>query len=368
WTASIQVIATAGPYGVVPDDQCRSAGSSAAERVGSNVVSGVLLDGSSGSSEFVSFPLTMITVSNPARLTVGLTIVPVAPLVNQTTFFQANIVGGVTPYSYDWSFGDGTTSTWAAPQHVYARPGSYTASVTIRDLSGQSAQASFALPVGTIPLVTGVSVVPSVTTVGQPVQLGGFATGGFSTYTFVWSGLPTGCFTQNSSTLSCLPASSGAFTIAMTVSDVAGDHETSRVSLMVNPPIESTIVQYFSSTCAPGGVVPLTVAANITGGTPSYQLFWNFGDGGTASGTFPVSHTYGRPGEYVVHLQITDAAGATSNQSVTVQAVSSSACPGSSLSHSSPPPSMVGFLLVGLAVVGIGAAAIIFLARRGRSI
>jgi glucose/arabinose dehydrogenase len=40
------------------------------------------------------------------------------------------------PISYSWSFGDGGTSTAAAPIHRYVNPGSYTAQLTVRDGRG----------------------------------------------------------------------------------------------------------------------------------------------------------------------------------------------------------------------------------------
>jgi chitodextrinase len=44
--------------------------------------------------------------------------------------------------SYRWSFGDGATSTRTAPSHTYAKPGVYTAKLTVTDGSGHSSTAS----------------------------------------------------------------------------------------------------------------------------------------------------------------------------------------------------------------------------------
>lgn len=58
----------------------------------------------------------------------------------------ANLLSGqvLTPATYAWVFGDGATetTTTGAADHVYTRRGAYTASVTLRDRDGRTADAS----------------------------------------------------------------------------------------------------------------------------------------------------------------------------------------------------------------------------------
>lgn len=57
--------------------------------------------------------------------------------------FHANITGGLRPYDYAWSFGDGSpNSTLDSPSHSYENPGRYTANVTVTDSGGNRASAS----------------------------------------------------------------------------------------------------------------------------------------------------------------------------------------------------------------------------------
>ncbi|MDE2833553.1 MAG: PKD domain-containing protein [Bacteroidota bacterium] len=53
--------------------------------------------------------------------------------------FSAN-TRGTSPLSYSWDFGDGNTSTDAAPSHTYESPGSYTATVTVTNMAGSDTQ------------------------------------------------------------------------------------------------------------------------------------------------------------------------------------------------------------------------------------
>ena len=55
--------------------------------------------------------------------------------------FIPTVSGGFSPYSYEWSFGDGSTSTEAAPTHTYRKSGTFTATVKITDDKGNTADA-----------------------------------------------------------------------------------------------------------------------------------------------------------------------------------------------------------------------------------
>jgi hypothetical protein len=50
--------------------------------------------------------------------------------------------GGVPPYTYAWSFGDGAEGGGSAPSHVFANTGNFTATTTVTDTRGMSARAS----------------------------------------------------------------------------------------------------------------------------------------------------------------------------------------------------------------------------------
>lgn len=52
--------------------------------------------------------------------------------------FKSQVAGGFTPYSYQWDFGDGGTSTDMAPTHSYKSAGSYTVSLKVTDNRGNS--------------------------------------------------------------------------------------------------------------------------------------------------------------------------------------------------------------------------------------
>ena len=58
-----------------------------------------------------------------------------------TETFSATVRGGLPPYAYNWSFGDGTYSSAASPSHMYSGPGTYHATLDVTDLAHSSATA-----------------------------------------------------------------------------------------------------------------------------------------------------------------------------------------------------------------------------------
>jgi PKD repeat protein len=100
-----------------------------------------------------------------------------APLTVQ---FSAALQGGTAPYAYSWTFGDGGTSTEAAPSHLYAANGSYNAVLTVVDHGGQAAVDNhLVIAVGTdsSPVVTGVAQVVGAPTFRLKVTGTGFKPG-----------------------------------------------------------------------------------------------------------------------------------------------------------------------------------------------
>ncbi len=68
--------------------------------------------------------------------------------------FTANVTGGVSPYSYSWNFGDGTSGTSNPVTHTYNTPGYYTVSVTVTDSIGETASASVTINIEVVPVLT----------------------------------------------------------------------------------------------------------------------------------------------------------------------------------------------------------------------
>jgi len=68
-----------------------------------------------------------------SRLTVEFSANPRTVKEGQDIQFIPIIGGGFAPYSYEWDFGDGETSTEGAPVHAYRSDGTYTVALKIKD-------------------------------------------------------------------------------------------------------------------------------------------------------------------------------------------------------------------------------------------
>jgi PKD repeat protein len=60
--------------------------------------------------------------------------------------------------SYNWTFGDGSTGTGAAPAHTYSAPGTYTVGLTVLDSSGYTASTAATVTVGKAATISSVRV------------------------------------------------------------------------------------------------------------------------------------------------------------------------------------------------------------------
>jgi PKD repeat protein len=64
---------------------------------------------------------------------------------------EADATGGMRPYTWHWDFGDGQEGNGEDPRHKYENPGTYTATATVTDATGQTASASMQIPVEPAP-------------------------------------------------------------------------------------------------------------------------------------------------------------------------------------------------------------------------
>ena len=106
--------------------------------------------------------------------------------------FSCTAMGGVSPYSYEWDFGDGASSTGQNPTHAYSYTGRYAAMVTVTDSLGNVVSCSTSVTVTTVGGRAGpglpppgsqpqlrplhvelqyLRVTPQQTTAGQPVTV-----------------------------------------------------------------------------------------------------------------------------------------------------------------------------------------------------
>lgn len=229
---------------------------------------------------------------------------------NATQFTSTSTTNpsGQSISSYQWSFGDGGTSTQQNPTHTYAQPGTYTVTLTV-NCGGNCSDTK----TQTVTVLAQPTCNFTFTTVcsGSATQFTSTASGeGITSYQWNFGDGQTG----NGATASHTYAQPGTYTVTHTVATGNGDcSDTMTQTVTVLPqPISNFI---FTATCAGS---PTDFFSTSTGDVTSFQ--WDFGDGQTGSGE-DVTHIYAQPGTYQVTLVVAIANNACTDaltQSVTI--------------------------------------------------
>jgi PKD repeat protein len=231
--------------------------------------------------------------------------------------------------SVTWDFGDNTTPQFSRSsglttiRHRYAGVGDYTVKLTVVDQSGNVSTTSSIISVGEQP--TAVISPPSGRLLeGRPVAFsGGSSTTdpGKSITSYSWD-FGDGS-TGTGSSPSHVYTAAGTYLVKLTVTDSAGNSDTSTETM--------TVVGPTASFTTSGGQVPPGTPVSFDGtgssrssvtGAPIQTYAWTFGDGAGGTGS-TTAHTYPVPGAYTVQLTVTDADGAfsTTSHQITVYPV-----------------------------------------------
>ena len=279
--------------------------------------------------------------TSPGVPTAAFTPTPTPATPNSPVSFNAgaSTAGGTASITdYRWNFGDGTTvdaGTTAAASHTYTSPGTYTVTLTVANSDGQSESASQTVTVDAPPTAA-FSVSPSQPAPGSQISFDATGSsdsvGTITGYSWNIAGPGSGGVTNSViSATGARPTENGfergSYQVTLTVTNDAGQSNTSAQTVTVDdPPTASTVSFTPSATViTPGSNVNFTDTAtspdaDLGGSIAGYN--WNFGDGTTGSGPDP-SHTYSSPGTYPVSLTVTDDLGesyTTPTQTITVDA------------------------------------------------
>ncbi len=193
--------------------------------------------------------------------------------------------------TWQWRFGDGTTSNEQNPSHAYEEPGLYTVSlfvsgpdgwdITIRNLAVTVFGAEF-----------GAEYVPGNP---PPLEVHFFDRSVGNVTGWSWNFGDGG--TSDEQNPVHVYTSPGLYTVSLTVTgDFGTDTELKEDFIIVGPKAD------FSGTPT-SGPVPLTVQFNDESSGSIDTRTWNFGDGATSDETNP-THTYTSSGVYTVSLSV----------------------------------------------------------------
>ena len=312
--------------------------------------------------------LTVSTFAGPPLAITGFNATPSSILLGGKTAFAVNATGGVPPYNYSYSgLPPGCLNVNASLLNCTpTAAGNYTVHVTITDTHHATIGANALLSVRSPPsplLIHSFTVSSSSDVVNRSVTVAAQVQGGLGPYTFVYSGLPTGCLSVNSSSFSCIPKVTGNYVLHLTVTDSQGKHANATCNLTVVP-VAPTIQSF---TVHPS---PVNVSANITitvrtsgGEAPLTYHYTGLPSRCVVQDLPQFTCTADTIGNYTVEVTVTDALGrtATQNASLEIQGIPYCSTPSSHgcTPDTTPVNSFPGTWWEWLALIGIVVAAIV---------
>ena len=256
-------------------------------------------------------------------LSTSFTVSPSTPLVNNPVTFTSTTVGGTSPYTISWNFGDGSTGTGASTTHTYSTAQAFTVTETATDSSSPSKTTTSSKTVTTStppPPSTSFTSSPTSPQVNSPVTFTSTTSGGTAPYSIAWTFGDGG--SAAGSTVTHTFTSAQSFTVTETATDSFSPPQraiSSKTVTVSPPPPLSTSFTFLPAMPLVNTLVTFTSVP--TGGTSPYTVAWNFGDGTTGTG-ITVTHTFTTAQSFTVTETATDSSSprqtATSSRSLTI--------------------------------------------------
>jgi PKD repeat protein len=250
--------------------------------------------------------------SAPVRYEASFAMSPSPAGCGQTVTFTDTSNCG--PTSWQWSFGDGATSTLQHPTHVYTSGSTYT--VTLQATRGvqtytHSKTLTVVNPSG--PVTAAFTSSPASPKVGTSIQFTDTSTGYPSGWTWQFG---DGGTATNQNPVHMYTAA-GTYTVRLTITRTGAASSTTTRTVTVAAPTKPTAAFSFSPANPKTGT-NVQFTDTSTGEPTGY--YWDFGDGATSNAFTPI-HQYSAVGTYTVTHMVMNAAGsASTTKKVTVTA------------------------------------------------
>ena len=224
------------------------------------------------------------------------------------------------PITYTWDLdndGEYDDSTAINPSFSWLNNGEYTVGLKVSDGALSSTDTASIKVTNGAPLV---NAGPDQTVnEGATVKFSGSFTdpGSQDTHTIAWNFGDGGTSSGTLTPTHAYPQN-GTYTVTLTVTDSDGASGTDTMVVkvangapLVNAGPDQTVNE--------GATVKFSGSFTDPGSQDTHTIAWNFGDGGTSSGTLTPTHAYPQNGTYTVMLTVTDSDGVSGTDTMVVK-------------------------------------------------
>ena len=234
-----------------------------------------------------------ITVASTSVLSISFTYAPAIPMAGQAV--NSPIRPRVSPGSWRWDFGDGTSSTTQNPAHTFSAQGSYSVTLTVASGSETKSTSRLITVISTAALDASFTYSPASPVEGQALLFTDSSLGGPTSWLWDFGDGTTSASQNPSHTYT----NAGSYNVTLRASRGSGS-DTMNQAINVLP--DSVLAAGFAY--SPGSPVlgrPVSFSDTSTGGPTSWE--WDFGDGVTSTLQNP-GHTYAAAGAYSITLTV----------------------------------------------------------------
>jgi PKD repeat protein len=228
--------------------------------------------------------------------------------------FTGSATGGAPPYVFAWNFGDGSHTTGQDVTHAYSAPGTYTAKVWANDSLSGSGSKTVTITVVASPSAA-IGATPAATDVGIATAFAATVTGGVAPISYAW--LFGDGASSTGATADHTYSTPGTFTVDLWANDSLATSAFSTLAFTVNAALSVT-----GATASPAKVTlgdSTTLSITTTGGTaPLKYAYTGLPTGCSSADTAVLVCKPTQTGTYSVVVNVTDAAGASVQKTVSL--------------------------------------------------
>lgn len=219
---------------------------------------------------------------------------------SNSEFLDATTISSGTISTWDWTFGDGTSSIAQDPLHIYPANGSYTAQLIATASNGCSDTVSYPITVNPVPIA---NFSPTVACENTPTgfnDLSFISSGTIDQWLYDFGGGDTETVQNPNYTFN----SSGGYPVTLTVTSNLGCTDDTTMNLFIYGAPQAN----FTFVPNPALVLENVYFADQSFGNGINSWLWDYGDGEGDNVQDPI-HNFDEGGDYVITLLVTDANG-----------------------------------------------------------